>query len=172
MKHGFREVERVSILGSGPYRPLAAFGAAKFLEMAIPARHQCIEENNHLEMFVTDERELLVFLAPDRASWTRAQEMLEPYGRFEALRLVLAPASITGCNDPCFEINGVPVITLPEGDPPADLFLLTLALQLLSCAVGEGLRRDIDQWVGGVRVALIEALGQKLVRESSVMEVF
>jgi len=73
MEQGFRPVERVSILASGPWRALAGFGSAKFLEMAIPSRYQCLEENNHLEMFVTQAQDFIVFLAPDMSSWIRAQ---------------------------------------------------------------------------------------------------
>ncbi len=70
--------DSVVILGSGPWRPAAAFGAAKFLEMSIPSRHQCLEEFNHLELFLTGAESRVVFLCPDRKSWGRAAEVFGP----------------------------------------------------------------------------------------------
>jgi glucosamine 6-phosphate synthetase-like amidotransferase/phosphosugar isomerase protein len=171
MEASFRPVERIAVLGSGPWRPLAAYGAAKFLEMAVPARHQCLEENNHLEMFVTQRKDLLVFLAPDAASFSRTREMIEPYGRFGALRLILAPSSVTGCEkDFVPDDHGAVLVSLPEGNSITRVFTVVLALQVLAAHIGPALGRDINQWVGGVRTPLIESLGQVLVRESKVLD--
>jgi fructoselysine-6-P-deglycase FrlB-like protein len=146
----FRPVERVAVLGSGPWRALAAYGSAKLLEMAIPARYQCLEENNHLEMFITQKEDLVVLLAPDAASRQRAKELEEAYREFGALVLTLDSAE--------------------GGDRITRVFRTAIELQLLCAAIGPALGRDIDQWVGGVRVKLIEKMGQQLVRGSAIID--
>ncbi|MFH1998326.1 MAG: SIS domain-containing protein [Planctomycetota bacterium] len=170
MEKGFREIEKVAVLGSGPWRALAAYGAAKFLEMAIPARYQCIEENNHLEMFVTQKEDLIIFLAPDRASLSRARELFVPYARFGALRLAIVPPG-PDSDEPGFHIDdqGTHILTLPRGGRIGGLFLAAVLLQLLPAAIGPCLGRDINQWVGGVRTPLIEAMGQECVRGSAIV---
>jgi fructoselysine-6-P-deglycase FrlB-like protein len=170
MEKGFRKVERVALLGSGPWHPLAAFGAAKLLEMAFPARCQCLEENNHLEMFITQAEDLIVFLAPDEPSWTRAQELLEPYGRFNALRLALIGPGLQQA-EPGFAIDdhGVCRITLSEEEDLVQVFQMAVAIELLTAALGPALGRDIDQWVGGIRTKLIEEMGLNLVRGSKIL---
>lgn len=169
MEQGFRAVKRVALLGSGPWRALAGYGAAKFVEMAIPGRYQCLEENNHLEMFVTDEDDFLILLANDRPSWSRARELLEPYGRLKALRLLLAPPSVTGRHDLLYrDESGAFILAMPESETVISAFLAALVLQLLAANLGPSLGRDIDQWVGGERLALIEELGQRCVRESKI----
>ncbi len=165
-------ISRVSLLGSGPWKPVVDYGAAKLIEMAIPARSQCLEENNHLEMFLTDEHELMVLLAPDDQSWTRAEELLKPYARLNAMRLMLAPRSLTGCDDLFSQdFHGSALISIPEGNGrgPVNVFGATAALQVLAAALGPAFGRDIDQWVGGVRTGLIEELGQELVRNTRIM---
>lgn len=169
MEQGFRPVKRVALLGSGPWRALAGYGAAKFVEMAIPGRYQCMEENNHLEMFLADEDDFLVLLANDPPSWSRARELLEPYGRFKALRLLLAPPSVTGRRDLLHrDESGAFILAMPESETVIGAFLAAAALQLLAASLGPALGRDIDQWVGGERLALIEELGQQCVRESKI----
>lgn len=149
MNSTFRPVERVAVLGSGPWRALAAYGSAKLLEMAIPARYQCLEENNHLEMFITQKEDLVVLLAPDAASSQRARELVEPYREFGALVLILGPST---------------------EEAITQVFHTAMELQLLCASIGPALGRDIDQWVGGVRVKLIERMGQKLVRGSAISD--
>ena len=80
--------ERVVVLASGPHLPFARYGAAKLLEYAIDARAQCIEEFNHLEAFVTDERSLLVLLAPDTPSAQRAAELLDAWSELGARTVI------------------------------------------------------------------------------------
>jgi fructoselysine-6-P-deglycase FrlB-like protein len=169
-EQGFRKVERVALLGSGPWHPLAAFGAAKLLEMAIPARCQCLEENNHLEMFITRPDDLIVLIAPDEPSWTRAQELLEPYGRFDALRLALIGPGLHEDDRP-FAKDGPDLcrITLDRGEDLFLVFQTVTAIELLAAALGPALGRDIDQWVGGIRTKLIEEMGLALVRGSKIM---
>ncbi|MBU0755356.1 MAG: SIS domain-containing protein [Planctomycetes bacterium] len=171
MDQGFRAVQRVAVLGSGPWRGLAAFGAAKLLEMAVPARYQCLEENNHLEMFVTRKDDLVVLLAPDRPSFTRARELFEPYAKFGALRLLMAPADILEETGTGFAVHGKDggwIIPLPPGDRITQLFQTATSLSLLTASIGPALGRDIDQWVGGVRRPLIEKMGLNLVRGSRI----
>ena len=94
---------------------------------------------------------------------------LAPYSRFGALRIVLAPSSITGTQGGCsVDPSGAVVITLPEGRGVCNLFNTVVALQLLTASLGRALCRDIDQWVGGQRTALIEEMGQELVRNSRI----
>lgn len=173
MTEGFRPVARAAFLGSGPWRGLAGYGAAKLLEMAIPARWQCLEENNHLEMFVTQKEDLVVFIAPDRNAWTRARELLKPYGRFDALRLLIAPSDLLHADHSdisAYEKCGAWIAALPPADRTTQIFQTAIALQLLTAAIGPALGRDIDQWVGGVRTGLIEELGLKLVRASKIVD--
>lgn len=169
MDKGFREVERVSVLGSGPWQGLAAYGAAKFLEMAIPARYQCIEENNHLEMFVTQKEDLILFFAPDARSLSRAEELWEPYARFDTLRVAIVPAEAKD-EEPSYRMGdeGVHILSLPGGSRISRVFSSALLLQLLPAAIGPAIGRDINQWVGGVRTELIETMGHECVRGSQI----
>jgi fructoselysine-6-P-deglycase FrlB-like protein len=169
MAASFRPVDRIAVLGSGPWRALSAYGAAKFLEMAVPARCQCIEENNHLEMFVTQADDFLIFLAPDGDSFSRAREMFGPYDRFGSLSLVLAPSTVTGYQEAFKpDVDGAAMITLPDGGRITLIFAAAFVLQLLAERIGLHLGRDINHWVGGVRTPLIESLGQVLVRDSKI----
>ena len=88
----------VLVLGSGPHLPLARYGAAKFLEFAIPAQAQCLEEANHLDCFVADAATRVIFLAADAASLARTEELLGPWAELGVASLVLssrAPSSTT-----------------------------------------------------------------------------
>lgn|GEM_PF-2659964 len=159
------------VLGSGPWRPAAMFGAAKFLEMTIPARHQCLEEFNHLELFLTGEESLVVFLCPDRAAWTRTAELAGPYAELGAQRLAL----VDGALAEVAAIDGADQIVLPGGPSSSARFFSTaIALQILAAAVGPACGRDIDRWVGGIRTKLIENLSQETIRGSKILrdEVF
>jgi len=169
MDNGFSPMSRVSVLGAGPYRAIADYSAAKFMEMAIPGRSQCMEENNHLEMFLTDKDEFIIFLAPDRESWTRAKELLDPYEEFGANRLVVGPSSVIGCEGPAMSgFNNAYAVATPEGGWLTQVFFLITALQLISASVGPALGRNIDIWVGGVRTELIEKMGHNCVRASKI----
>jgi fructoselysine-6-P-deglycase FrlB-like protein len=174
MEKSFGGRESVVILGSGPWRPAAMYGAAKFLEMSIPSRHQCLEEFNHLEVFLTGAESLVIFLCPDEASWTRARELAGPYDRLGSGRLCLTAARLAGSAN---EQDGAAVIALPDPAAASDRSPATarfmaqvLGLQLLAAAVGPALGRDIDKWVGGVRTALIENLSQTTIRASRIRD--
>ena len=83
---------RLLVLGSGPHLPMAHYGAAKFLEFAVPAQAQCLEEANHLDCFVADERTRAVFLAADAPASDRAREIVAPWSELGVQSLVLASA--------------------------------------------------------------------------------
>lgn len=154
----------VAILGSGPWRPAAMYGAAKFLEMSIPSLHQCIEEFNHLEIFLAGSETLVVFLCPDESSASRARELAGPYGELGSGRLIVGKqgsSPVRDDHDPGF----LPI----EGESEAELFVSTiLTLQLLAERIGPALGRDINRWVGGVRTELIEKLSQITIRSSQI----
>jgi len=159
--------ESIAILGSGIWRPAATYGAAKFLEMSIASRHQCLEEFNHLELFLTGSESLVVFVCPDSPSWTRGRELVGPYERLGCGRLVLGAASALSGNDHSLPagVGSVPL----AGDGCTSLFFSAIAaLQFLAAAIGPALGRDIDRWVGGVRTGLIEDLSQVTIRASHI----
>ncbi len=158
--------EAVTILGSGPWRPAAMYGAAKFLEMSIPSRHQCLEEFNHLELFLTGGESLVIFLCPDDASASRAAELVGPYGDLGCCRLVVGqkmPVDDSTARDIGF--------LEAKGRTEAELFVSSVVtFQLLAESIGPALGRDIDRWVGGVRTELIETLSQVTIRGSRIRE--
>ncbi len=153
--------ERVIVLGSGPHRGTALYGAAKFLEYAIPARAQCLEEVNHLDLFVADEKMLAIVVAPDDASVRRAEELVEPWERLGVRSLVVAPrASWPGARTIAWEIEPQPIHVAP--------FALAVALQAIAYRGAAALGRDPDAWLGGVRTEQMLATSQKTVRGSRV----
>ena len=156
--------EAVVVLGSGIWRPAAMYGAAKFLEMSIASRHQCLEEFNHLELFLTGAESLVVFVCPDARSWTRGRELVGAYERLGCRRLVLRAGDDAA--DP-FPV-GAASVGLNGSGSTARFFSTLLALQLLAAAVGPALGRDIDRWVGGERTELIEQLSQTTIRASQI----
>jgi glucosamine 6-phosphate synthetase-like amidotransferase/phosphosugar isomerase protein len=159
-------LQDVAVLGSGPWRPAAAYGAAKLLEMTIPSRHQCLEEFNHLELFLTAES-LVVFLCPDAASWSRAQELIVPYEKLGSRRLAL---TALGAREPVLRRakGRNDRIDLPGAGAVQRFFACAAALQIMAAGVGLAWGRDIDQWVGGKRTKLIEDLSQITIRSSRI----
>lgn len=156
--------ESVVLLGSGIWRPAAMYGAAKFLEMSIPSRHQCLEEFNHLELFLTGAESLVVLVCPDAPSWTRGRELVGPYEKLGCGRLVLK----AGGDDTDPIPVGAASVALNGSGSTARFFSTVLALQLLAAAIGPALGRDIDRWVGGQRTELIEQLSQITIRGSQI----
>jgi len=156
--------EAVVILGSGIWRPAAMYGAAKFLEMSIASRHQCLEEFNHLELFLTGAESLVVLVCPDTRSWTRGGELVDAYEKLGCGRLVLRAA-----DEGAAPVSaGAAHVALSGAGTTARFFSAVLALQLLAAASGPALGRDIDRWVGGKRTALIEQLSQTTIRASEI----
>ncbi len=156
--------ERIVVLASGPWRPAAMYGAAKFLEMSISSCHQCLEEFNHLELFLTGTESLVIFLSPDKASWIRAEELIDSYKKLGSNRLAIVNDSLV----PDSRAGGPDLLPIPGLDNVQLFFASILALQLLAVRIGRALGRDIDQWVGGVRTGLIENLSQSTIRGSTV----
>jgi glucosamine 6-phosphate synthetase-like amidotransferase/phosphosugar isomerase protein len=176
--------ESVVVLGSGPWRPAAMYGAAKFLEMAVPSRHQCMEEFNHLEVFLTGAETLVVFLCPDGPSLSRTVELVAPFERLGAQRLCLVASHLAG-SVPASTLDGADILSVPCGgaedgaggaggnrgvSAPSLFFAFAVALQFLAASIGPALGRDIDRWVGGVRTGLIEDLSQTTIRRSRIRD--
>jgi len=155
------------VLASGPWLPIAWYGAAKFLEYAIPGRGQCLEEVNHLEAFVTGQGTAAIFVAPDERSITRADELIA--AGFDRLGAVLAHIRPAASAKAC---GGSPLIPLERTGSAADLFTTSTALALLAFHVARNLGRDVDRWVGGVRTELIETQSLRATRGSRVRETF
>jgi glucosamine--fructose-6-phosphate aminotransferase (isomerizing) len=152
-----------SVLGSGPFAALASYGAAKLLEYALPSHAQCLEEFQHLELFVTGADTGLILLAPDLASSSRAREITSAYDELGCPMLVLGEAS----EQPARAERRF-------AWTPANLTeaLVGLAIPLQRLAHDVALRhgRDVNAWVGGVRGDLILRLSQRVVRGSEVRD--
>ncbi len=146
---------RVTVLASGPTYPLAQYAAAKCLEYAVPAHAQCIEEFNHLEMFVEDERSAVLALAPDSQSLQRWEELR---GSYRLLGSRCAEWSIGE--------GGV----LPAVEPLCRPFVVAVAVQWTAVALARALGRDLTRWVGGVRTGEIHPLSQRNVRGSRICD--
>ena len=77
----WQELKRYELLGSGPARAAAAFGAAKLLEASgHPSVHQDVEEWVHLHYFAHDPTDCGTWLlcSSDDPAYRRAQE-IEPF---------------------------------------------------------------------------------------------
>lgn len=160
-------------LGSGPWRGTASYAAAKWLEFAIPARAQCIEEYMHLEMFVARRETCLVWIAPDAASAARASEVLGPLGRLGTHRIVLAEAGAVSGSDsdapartdaePARDVRRIEIASPPG---LARLFEVTMAAQWLALCGAAQCGRDVTRWLGGVRTDFMTTLGADTIRAS------
>lgn len=147
-------LQRVLVLASGPHAATASYGAAKLLEYAIEAQAQCLEEYHHLEMFVCDQRTLLLALCPDPPStqrWLEAADLPRELGARTYLWSSLPPAS-----------------NLPALPLASTAFLAAQALQLSAYELALSLGRNVNQWVGGVRRELIRRMSEQAVRGSEV----
>jgi glucosamine--fructose-6-phosphate aminotransferase (isomerizing) len=153
--------ENVLVLGSGPHLGTALYGAAKFLEYAVPAHAQCLEEVNHLEIFIANERTLAVVLAPDDASAGRAEELLEPWEKLGVRSLLVGPAGDHGGR----RTAQVPV---EREAPHVAPFVQAVALQLIAHRGAVALGRDPDAWLGGVRTDLLIETSRRTVRGSRI----
>ena len=153
----FSERPCVVVLASGPHLGTALYGRAKFLEYAIPASAQCVEEFNHLEMFVSDERTIAIVLAPDETSRCRATELLEPWEDLGLRSIVIgAPGDYPGTRTTLLPIENDAAHVAP--------FVFSLALQLLAYRGAVALGRDPNRWLGGVRTDLINRVSRRTIR--------
>lgn len=152
----------VAVLASGPHRATASYGAAKFIEYAVPAHARCLEEFNHLEMFLADRLTLVVVLAPDGpegASGRRAAELLEPWEELGVRSLVVGPPAR-------YPGRRTALVPLAREEAHVAPFLQALALQILAYRGAVALGRDPDLWVGGVRTDLILDISRAAIRGS------
>jgi glucosamine--fructose-6-phosphate aminotransferase (isomerizing) len=153
--------EELVVLGSGPHFPMARYGAAKNLEYAIPAIAQCLEEYNHLEIFVGDSATRALLLAGDDPSRARAAELTGAWERFGVRSLVLAGGG-------SFPGDGTRLLRLPERDLLESVMAEGIALQLLAVHGASALGRDTDQWLGGRRTDLVQEMSQETIRGSEI----
>jgi fructoselysine-6-P-deglycase FrlB-like protein len=149
----------VLVLGSGPHLPLARYGAAKFLEFAIPAQAQCLEEANHLDCFVADAATRAIFLAADPASLARTEELLGPWAELGVESLVLSPHASS---------SATTHMSLPMGDLLEGVLAECLSLQCLAAHGVSALGRDPDQWLGGRRTELVQSVSARTIRDSKL----
>ena len=153
--------ENVLVLGSGPHLGTALYGAAKFLEYAVRAQAQCLEEVNHLEIFLADEHTLAVILAPDDASAGRAEELLEPWENLGVRSLVVGP-------DGAYPGRRTARVPVEREAPHVAPFVQAAALQLIAYRGAVALGRDPDAWLGGVRTDLLIETSRRTVRGSRI----
>jgi glucosamine 6-phosphate synthetase-like amidotransferase/phosphosugar isomerase protein len=150
-------------LGSGPWAALASYGAAKLVEYAIPARAQCLEEFQHLEMFLADGQMGLIILALDQESSHRALEITRAYDLLQCRTLVIGPPEN-------YLGNLTRHFILPALPMAASLLMVSIPLQLLALQVAILRGRDVNAWVGGQRKDLIFRMSQAVVRGSRIRE--
>ncbi len=158
---GFDGRSNVVVVAGGPLLATAEYGAAKLLEFAIPSRAQCIEEFNHLEIFVCDETTLSIVLVADDPARRRVVELLRPWEDVGLRSLVLAGGG---------ELPGRRTSIVDVGEPCLELapFTFATALQLVAYRGAGALGRDVDTWLGGVRTRLINDTSRRTIRGSDV----
>ncbi|MBI4881317.1 MAG: SIS domain-containing protein [Planctomycetes bacterium] len=153
--------DKVVVLGSGPHLPAARYGAAKFIEFAVPATAQCLEEFNHLESFVADAGTRIVVLAADAESASRAAELTPAWKEVGARSLVLAARGL-------FHGQDDPVLWLPGGDLLDAVLAEIIALQLLAAGGVAAMGRDPRCWLGGLRTDQVQAMSSRAIRCSRI----
>ena len=124
---------RYELLGSGPARAAAAFGAAKILEASgHPTVHQDIEEWVHLHYFARDPAECGTFLLGSSAepAFRRTRE-IEPYLR----RLGRPYRALTNARGSSESAQALALPTPPS--PPFLTFLQSTALALFAAHLSE-----------------------------------
>jgi fructoselysine-6-P-deglycase FrlB-like protein len=154
--------KQVVVLGSGPHRPIASYGAAKWLEYAVPAAAECLEEFNHLQVFVADSSTRVIALAGDEASRQRVGELTGEWEEVGIASLVLGP-------DGSFPGDRTRICALPAPDSLlASMVAECVALQYLAVFSAQFLDRDPDRWLGGRRTGLVQGMSQKTIRGSRI----
>jgi fructoselysine-6-P-deglycase FrlB-like protein len=151
--------EQVVVLGSGPHWPAACYGAAKMLEFAVPATAQCLEEFNHLEVFVADRETRIIVLAADEEAESRARELTGEWECLGAQSLVLTRGGeFSGERTLCLELSGEDLLDAIIGQ--------VVALQLLAARGVSAMGRDPARWLGGRRTERIQTMSQRTIRGS------
>ncbi|MEW6742885.1 MAG: SIS domain-containing protein [Planctomycetota bacterium] len=169
----FEGRDEVVILGSGPFLPTAMYGAAKMLEYAIPALAQCLEEYNHLQVFVAGEKTLVVHLAPDLMSASRVAELTGAWDRLGVRSLVVGPEHVGIASpgaSPAFPGEGTERLVVPSGSSLEMPFILALVLQMLALYGARRLGRRVNEWLGGRRSDLIQEISLATIRASLLWE--
>jgi fructoselysine-6-P-deglycase FrlB-like protein len=158
-KDFFTGGERAVVLGSGPHRPTAAYGAAKLLEFAIPAAAWCLEEFNHLDVFVADRGTRIIVLAADDEAESRARELTGEWECLGTRSLVLARGGV-------FAGERTLLLELPVRGLLDAILGQVVALQLLVAHGVAAMGRDSDCWLGGRRTDRIQTMSQQTIRGS------
>lgn len=151
--------EQVVVLGSGPHWPTACYGAAKMLEFAVPATAQCLEEFNHLEVFVADRATRIIVLAADDEAEARARELTGEWECLGARSLVLARGGE-------FPGEHTLLLELPSDGLLGAILSQVIALQLLVARGVSAMGRDPTRWLGGRRTERIQTMSQRTIRGS------
>jgi fructoselysine-6-P-deglycase FrlB-like protein len=151
--------ERVVVLGSGPHRPTACYGAAKMLEFAVPATAWCLEEFNHLEVFVADRATRILVLAADDEAESRARELTGEWECLGTQSLVLARGG-------AFPGEHTLLLDIPSEGLLDAILSQVVALQLLVAWGVSAMGRDPDRWLGGRRTEQIQTMSQQTIRGS------
>jgi fructoselysine-6-P-deglycase FrlB-like protein len=151
--------EQVVVLGSGPHWPAACYGAAKMLEFAVPATAQCLEEFNHLEVFVADRATRIIVLAADGEAEARARELTGEWEGLGARSLVLARGG-------GFPGEGTLRLQLSSDGLLDAILSQVIALQLLVARGVSAMGRDPTLWLGGRRTERIQTMSQQTIRGS------
>ncbi len=121
----WQELKRYELLGSGPARAAAAFGAAKLLEASgHPSVHQDVEEWVHLHYFAHDPTDCGTWLlcSSDDPAYRRAQE-IEPF-----LQRLGRPYRVLTDAQGASDFAGI--LSLPT--PPSPLFTALIQCTVLA----------------------------------------
>ncbi len=148
--------DRFVVLASGPYLPIAHYVSAKLKEYGLDSQSQCLEEFNHLEMFRVDEKTLITMLAPDVASLQRAREL---DGGWDALGARSWLVNLTG-DDAGLDWTGGLV----------GLLQVAVVGQRIALALAAAAGCDLDRWLGGLRIDVVNEVSNRVIRGSVILE--
>ena len=131
------------------------------LEFAVPATAQCLEEFNHLEVFVADRETRIIVLAADDEAEARAKELTGEWECLGARSLVLARGGE-------FPGERTRLLELPSQDLWDAIISQVIALQLLVAWGVSAMGRDPTRWLGGRRSEEIQTMSQQTIRGSQL----
>jgi glucosamine 6-phosphate synthetase-like amidotransferase/phosphosugar isomerase protein len=141
---------------------MACYGAAKWLEYAVPATAECLEEFNHLQVFVADSSTRVIALAGDEVSRHRVAELTGAWEKVGVASLVLGP-------DGSYPGERTRVLELPATESLVSGVLAEcVALQYLAVHGAPVLGRHPDRWLGGHRTELIQSMSHETIRGSRI----
>ena len=155
---------QVRVLGSGPWSEIAAYGAAKLVEFAVPAASQCVEEFHHLDVYLLPPGSWIIALAPDAASRQRLAEVVPVWEELQC--------NVVLCGSELEEFgtrSGLFSWELPSQPTSVETgFALIVALQRLGLDVAKVWGRDVERWLGGVRPDFHNGISSRTVRGSRI----